>query len=189
MNEQLRLLILRDSSSNISRLHSMSVGRVARSFPAALAAHLPPCGTTCWFGIDRLLPFSTFWLIFEPADILLQKTDIVNILCLRLCEHVDQVEQQFKTLVEEICQHQEREIIAMEVMPDHVHLFLNALPTDSPADIMAKIKGITSRRLRQHFKHLSHMPSLWTRSYFVSTAVQVSSEPIRRYVEAQKKRG
>jgi putative transposase len=46
-------------------------------------------------------------------------------------------------LVEEICQLNDWSIVAMEVMPDHVHIFLNALPTDSPADIMAKIKGIT----------------------------------------------
>lgn len=60
-------------------------------------------------------------------------------------------------------------MVAMEVVPDHVHLFLNVLPTDSPADIMVKLKGVTSRLLRQEFKHLKHLPSLWTRSYFVST--------------------
>ncbi|MNN99625.1 Transposase IS200 like protein [compost metagenome] len=74
-------------------------------------------------------------------------------------------------------------------MPDHVHLFLNVLPTDSPADIMGKLKGATSRDLRQEFIHLNHLPSLWTRSYFVSTAGNVSSETIKRYVEEQKTRG
>ncbi|WP_255508577.1 IS200/IS605 family transposase [Geobacillus sp. 46C-IIa] len=77
----------------------------------------------------------------------------------------------------------------MEVMPDHCYLFLNCLPMDSPSAIMAKVKGVTSRILRQEFKHLAHLPSLWTRSFFVSTAGNVSSETIKRYVEAQKKRG
>jgi putative transposase len=80
-------------------------------------------------------------------------------------------------------------MVAMEVRPDHVHLFLNALPTDSPAVIMAKLKGATSRYLRQEFKHLTHLPSLWTRSYLVSTAGNVSSETIKRYLEEQKTRG
>lgn len=102
---------------------------------------------------------------------------------------VNQVEIQFKQLVEEICAENDWVLIAMEVMPDHVHIFLNALPTDSPAEIMAKLKGITSRRLREQFKHLKHLPSLWTRSYFVSTAGNVSSETIKRYVEEQKTRG
>ena len=102
---------------------------------------------------------------------------------------VSQVEVRFKELVEQICQEQDWLIVAMEVMPDHVHLFLNGLPTDSPSDMMAKVKGVTSRRLRQEFKHLAHLPSLWTRSFFVSTAGNVSSETVKRYVEEQKTRG
>ena len=100
-----------------------------------------------------------------------------------------QVEERFKTLVREICDELEIEVIAMECDKDHVHLFLNTLPTFSPTDIMAKIKGVTSKKLREEFSHLQHLPSLWTRSYFVSTARNVSSETIRRYVENQKTRG
>ncbi|GLI08541.1 IS200/IS605 family transposase [Paenibacillus tyrfis] len=102
---------------------------------------------------------------------------------------MNQVEARFKELVQELCQENDWLMVAMEVMPDHVHLFLNVRPTDSPADIMAKLKGATSRFLRQEFKHLKHLPSLWTRSYFVSTAENVSSETIKRYVEEQKTRG
>ena len=100
-----------------------------------------------------------------------------------------QVEERFKTLVQEICDELEIEVIAMECDKDHVHLFLNTLPTFSPTDIMAKIKGVTSKKLREEFPHLQHLPSLWTRSYFVSTAENVSSETIKHYVENQKKRG
>ena len=100
-----------------------------------------------------------------------------------------QVEERFKTLVREICDELEIEVIAMECDQDHVHLFLNTLPTFSPTDIMAKIKGVTSKKLREEFPHLQHLPSLWTRSYFVSTAGNVSSETIKHYVENQKKRG
>ena len=100
-----------------------------------------------------------------------------------------QVEERFKTLVQEICDELEIEVIAMECDQDHVHLFLNTLPTFSPTDIMAKIKGVTSKKLREEFPHLQHLPSLWTRSYFVSTAENVSSETIKHYVENQKKRG
>ena len=99
------------------------------------------------------------------------------------------VEERFKMLVQEICEELEIEIITMECGKDHVHLFLNSLPTFSPTDIMAKIKGVTSKKIREEFSHLQHLPSLWTRSYFVSTAGNVSSETIRRYVENQKTRG
>lgn len=102
---------------------------------------------------------------------------------------VGNVEVRFKELVHEICSDLDIEIIAIECDKDHCHLFVNALPKLSPSDIMAKVKGVTSRIIRQEFMHLNHLPSLWTRSFFVSTAGNVSSETIKKYVEAQKKRG
>jgi putative transposase len=99
------------------------------------------------------------------------------------------VEERFKQLVQEICEELEVIIVALECGKDHTHMFLNVLPTLSPADIMAKIKGVTSKKLREEFSHLQHLPSLWTRSYFVSTAGNVSSTTIKRYVEQQKTRG
>jgi putative transposase len=102
---------------------------------------------------------------------------------------VGEVEKRFKELLPDICREIEVDIVALEVMPDYVHVFLNALPSISPSDIMAKVKGVTSRRLRQEFKHLHHLPSLWTRSFFCSTAENVSSETISRYIAEQKKRG
>lgn len=101
---------------------------------------------------------------------------------------IPNVEDRFKHLVKSICKEMDIEIIAMECDKDHTHIFLNCLPTLSPADIMQKIKGITSRVLRGEFKELSKMPSLWTRSYFVSTAGNVFSETIKKYVENQKTR-
>ena len=71
---------------------------------------------------------------------------------------------------------------------DHSHMFLNCLPTLSPSDVMQQIKRYTSKILREEFSELSKMPSLWTRSYFVSTAGNVCRETIKKYVENQKKR-
>lgn len=99
------------------------------------------------------------------------------------------VEQRFKEMVHEICESLKIEIIALECDKDHAHIFLNTLPTLSPANIMARIKGVTSKQLREEIPHLRHLPSLWTRSYFVSTAGNVSSQTIKRYVEQQKTRG
>lgn len=100
-----------------------------------------------------------------------------------------EVEQRFKELVCNVCEELDIVIVALECDKDHTHMFLNALPSLSPADMMAKIKGVTSKKLREEFPHLQHLPSLWTRSYFVSTAGNVSSETIKRYVEQQKTRG
>lgn len=100
-----------------------------------------------------------------------------------------EVEQRFKELVHEVCEELQIQIVALECDKDHTHMFLNALPSLSPADIMAKIKGVTSKKMREEFPQFRHLSSLWTRSYFVSTAGNVSSETIKRYVEQQKTRG
>ena len=101
---------------------------------------------------------------------------------------IPNVEKRFKELVKLKCKELEIEIIAIECDKDHSHIFLNCLPTLSPSDIMQQIKGYTSKILREEFSELSKMPSLWTRSYFVSTAGNVCSETIKKYVENQKKR-
>lgn len=54
----------------------------------------------------------------------------------------------FKSLVAEICQENEWNILAIETDKDHCHLFVNVQPTYSPSDIMKVIKGKTSRTLR-----------------------------------------
>lgn len=80
------------------------------------------------------------------------------------------------------------DIISLEVQPDHLHLFINAPPTLAPFQIAFRLKGFTARILRQEFPELMRLPSMWTTSYFCSTAGNVSSETIRKYIEAQSKK-
>ena len=77
-------------------------------------------------------------------------------------------------------------MLELSILPDHVHLFVRASPTASAADVVNQCKGVTARVLRQKYPVLKRAPSMWTRSYFASTAGAVSAESIRRYVEAQK---
>ncbi len=85
------------------------------------------------------------------------------------------------------------EVIALEVMPDHVHLFVSVPPTYAPQHLANQIKGYSSRVLRQEFPALkSRLPALWSRSYFadgtsaVASTGVVSSETVKAYIEAQK---
>lgn len=98
------------------------------------------------------------------------------------------LEASFKEHTRKVCEEHGIEILAMECQVDHVHLFVSVLPTLSIPEIMRLIKGATSHVLRKEFPQLRAMPSLWTRSYFVSTAGAVSSETIQKYVETQKTR-
>lgn len=101
---------------------------------------------------------------------------------------IPNVEERFKELVTVQCKKLNIDILAMECHHDRAHLFLSAYPSISIPEIMSQIKGATSKTIRDRFEQLSKMPSLWTRSYFVSTAGNVSSETIKWYVDTQKTR-
>jgi putative transposase len=101
---------------------------------------------------------------------------------------VGPVRDRLETLLRETADEIEVGVMALEIMPDHVHLFASAKPSHAPNQIIARLKGKSSRLLRLEFPHLLKMPSLWTRSFFVSTAGMVSSTTIQRYIEMQRKR-
>ena len=97
------------------------------------------------------------------------------------------IEKRLKDLISEKCKKMEIEIGKMEVMPDHVHLFLISKPIYAPHYLIGQIKGYTSRILRQEFAVLkSRLPTLWTRSYYVESIGHISEETIKRYIEDQK---
>lgn len=90
-------------------------------------------------------------------------------------------------LINQIVPEMGGEVLDLVVRPDHVHLFVSFPPTIAPYQIMHQIKGETSHELRKQFAYLkSRLPSLWTRSYYCGTAGAVSSETIRKYIEAQE---
>lgn len=96
------------------------------------------------------------------------------------------VDARLKELIAEKCAEREWEIVALETMPDHVHLFLRTDPTDAPARVANQLKGYTSRVLREEFAHLrSRLPTLWSRSYFICSVGHVSETTIRHYIENQ----
>lgn len=99
------------------------------------------------------------------------------------------IAERLKELIYQVAQEIECKVLALEIMDDHVHLFLNSPPTMAPSDIMFKIKGRSAHQLRKEFPDpLMKMPSMWTRSYFCSTAGNVSSSTIERYIANQKSR-
>ena len=78
-------------------------------------------------------------------------------------------------------------VMEMEVMPDHVHLLLDIDPRVGVNQVIAKIKGYTSHELRQEFPwRKKRLPTLWTRSKFISTVGAVTLEVVQQYIVNQK---
>ncbi len=99
---------------------------------------------------------------------------------------VNAIAVECRQLIEQKCTEHGWQIIELAIQPDHIHLFVQVWPTDSAAEVVKECKGLTARILRQKYPQLRKLPSLWTRSYFASTAGNVSKETIARYIAAQK---
>ncbi|WP_036487159.1 IS200/IS605 family transposase [Myxosarcina sp. GI1] len=98
-----------------------------------------------------------------------------------------EIKKRLNELIHQALSELDCRLISLAIKSDHVHLFVNAPCHLSIPAIMHKIKGMSARYLRKEFDSLKKLPSMWTRSYFVSTARQVSLETIKEYVEAQGK--
>ena len=81
----------------------------------------------------------------------------------------------------------EMTIHALEILPDHVHLFIEADPTRCVAEIVNRMKGVSSRVLRQEFPSLrSRLPTLWSRSYYAGTVGRISESVVKKYIASQE---
>lgn len=105
----------------------------------------------------------------------------------RLPVLVDGVDVRLKELIVALAGERGWKLRSMEVMPDYVHVFISVTPSESVAQVMSVLKGLTSRPLREEFPRLrSRMPTLWSRSYYAESVGHVFSKTIERYISDQK---
>ena len=100
---------------------------------------------------------------------------------------IGQVRDRLEQILRGVAEEKGIEILNLSISPDHLHLFVSCYPRLPVHKIVKAFKGRSSRILRQEFSHLLKLPSLWTHSYFVSTAGNVSSVTIQKYIEDQSK--
>ena len=82
-----------------------------------------------------------------------------------------------KQILQKICNDYKYKIKALEVMPDHIHIFIDVPQTVAPCDVVRTLKSISAIKL---FK------VLWSRGYFVSTVGHISEATVIKYIEEQK---
>lgn len=110
--------------------------------------------------------------------------------CPKYCRSVlvDGIDTRLEEIIHAVCNELTAEVIELEVMPDHVHLLVEVDPQFGIHKLVRRIKGRSSRLLRQEFPVLrSRLPSLWTHSYLVSTVGGAPLEVIKQYIEQQKR--
>jgi putative transposase len=99
------------------------------------------------------------------------------------------VADRLRELIAAKCVERGWSVEALEVMPEHVHLFTRCGPDASPARLAHQLKGATSRALRTAFPHLRlRLSTPWSKSWFVASVGRVVAATIRRYIAEQTTR-
>lgn len=100
---------------------------------------------------------------------------------------VEKIADRLKQIVFLLASETRSEVLRLEVMPDHVHLLIEVDPQFGIHRFVKLVKGRSSRLLRDEFHALrTKLPTLWTNSYFVSTAGGAPLSIIKKYIENQK---
>lgn len=96
------------------------------------------------------------------------------------------VDARLKHIVHEVCDECNAELVELEIMPGHVHLLAGVDPQFGIYRLIKRIKGRSSRILREEFPWLkSRIPSLWTNSYFVTTTGGAPLAAVKKYIETR----
>ncbi len=100
---------------------------------------------------------------------------------------IDDVDLRLKEIIYDVIEEKKAQLIELEIMPDHVHLLLEADPQFGIHKLIKAIKGRSSRILRKEFLFLKkRIPTLWSHSYFVATVGGAPLKIVKRYIEEQK---
>ena len=95
-----------------------------------------------------------------------------------------------KEVFQQIADEYEFHIDTMEVMEDHVHVFIEAPPAYAPARVVQILKSVSAREVFKKFPKLRKSMwsgMIWSDGYFVrSVGDKVTADVIRKYIQYQK---
>ena len=97
----------------------------------------------------------------------------------------EQIKNRLESVIHEVCDEMDAEIKALEIMPNHVHIFVSFTYREPIYKLIKKMKGRSSNLLRKEFPELRKMSTLWTRSFFVSSVGNVSEKTVMEYIKNQ----
>lgn len=105
----------------------------------------------------------------------------------------DQIEIELKQIIAQTCKTYNWVLHEIEIMPDHIHIFIQANPTDNVGDIVRTLKSISAVHLFNKFPGLKQQKfwgtGLWSAGYYAGTVGQISEETVRKYIQNQKTKG
>lgn len=106
---------------------------------------------------------------------------------------VDAVAIELKNILNQTCVTYDWILHELEIMPDHVHLFIQTNPTDAPSDVAKTLKSISAVHLFNKFPALKGQKfwgtGLWSPSTYYGSVGEMSEDIVRKYIQNQKTKG
>ena len=102
---------------------------------------------------------------------------------------IGSIETEVKEYLLEILKSLDMKLLAMEIMPDHIHLLVDCKPQLRLSDAIKILKGTTARWLFLEHPELKQQLGgghLWNPSYFVATVSERTLEQVQQYIDKQK---
>ena len=104
---------------------------------------------------------------------------------------LDGIDNEIKDYLNDLAKEYSFSIMAMEVMPDHIHILVDCKPQFFPSDMIKILKGNTARWLFMKHPELKKQlwgGHLWNPSYCIVTVSDRSYDQVKQYIDSQKKR-
>lgn len=105
---------------------------------------------------------------------------------------VNLAEEIVKQTIAEACVAYNYKLIALEVMPDHVHCFIQLPPTEAPVNVAKTLKSLTAIAVFTKCKSLKQNKfwgsGLWSSSTYYGSVGETTAEIVKNYVDTQKLR-
>ena len=100
------------------------------------------------------------------------------------------IDEFVKEQIQLICCQYGWEQLALEVMPEHIHVFVSAPPTTAPNTICKTIKSILTIKVFKEYKTLKQKyfwgSGLFSDGAYYGSAGNISADTIKKYIEEQK---
>jgi putative transposase len=98
--------------------------------------------------------------------------------------------QTMSEVFQRVCVANKSKVLEINGEPDHVHLMIDLHPDNNISQLVASLKGASSRIVRKEFaeplQKVYSKPVFWSSSYYASSAGGVPLERVKRYIQDQK---
>lgn len=100
------------------------------------------------------------------------------------------IDTALKQILQEICDIYDYHIKTLEVMPDHIYIFVDVPQTVAPCDVVRTLKSVSAVELFKIVPQLKQFYAkygvLWSKGYLISTVGHISEATVMKYIEEQK---